>query len=80
MGLGHMLFQRGGSPFDVTAAMDGDSSALEEGLQRRRGEADIEPLMNQLIRNTVIMMIHFDVVIDIDLVSAPLSENVAMGR
>jgi len=80
MGLRHMLFDRGVPPFEVTAAMEGDSLALEEGFHRRRGEANIEPLMNQLIGDTVVMMIHFDVVIDIDLVSAPLSENVAMGR
>jgi hypothetical protein len=73
-----MLFERGVPPFDVTAAMERDSSALEEGFQRRRGEANIEPLMNQLIRDTVVMMIDLDVVIDIDLVSAPFSENVAM--
>jgi hypothetical protein len=59
--------------------MEGNSSALEEGLQRRGGEADIEPLMNQLIRDTVVMMIHFDVVIDIDLGLTPFSENVAMN-
>jgi len=79
MGLGHMFWQRGVSSFDVAAAMEGDSPALEEGLQRRGGEADIEPLMNQLIRDTVVMMIHFDVVIDIDLGSAPFSEDVAMN-
>jgi activator of 2-hydroxyglutaryl-CoA dehydratase len=79
MGLGHMLWQSGVSPFDITAAMEGHSSALEEGFQCGIGETDIEPLMNQLIRDTVVMVIHFDVVIDIDLWSAPFSENVAMG-
>ena len=79
MGLGHMLWQSGVSSFDVTAAMEGDSPAPEEGLQRRRGKADIELLMNQLIRDTVVMAIHFDVVIDIDFGSTPFSKNVAMG-
>jgi hypothetical protein len=74
MGLGHMLFERGVSSFDVTAPMEGDSLALEEGLHRRRGEADIEPFMNQLIGNAVVMMIHFDVVVDIDFGLAPLCE------
>jgi hypothetical protein len=79
MGLGHMLWQRGVSPFDVTAPMEGHSLTLEEGLYRRRGQAGIESLMNQLIRDTVVMVIHFDVVIDIDLGLAPLRENVPMG-
>ena len=52
--------------------MKGDSSALEEDLHRGIGQADIEPFMDQLIGNTVVMVIHFDVVIDIDLCPAPL--------
>mgnify|MGYP001590285010 CR=1 FL=1 len=58
--------------------MKGDSSALEEHLHRGIGQADIEPCMNQLIRNTVVMVIHFDMVIDIDLCPAPFGVREAM--
>jgi hypothetical protein len=65
---------------EEASAMKGNSSALEEGLHRGIGETDIEPFVNQLIRNTVVMVIHFDMVINIDLCSAPLRIWEAMGR
>jgi hypothetical protein len=60
--------------------MEGDSSALEEDLYRCIGEADIDSFMNQLIGDTVVMAVHFDVVIDADLCPAPLGIREAMGR
>ena len=66
--------------FEVTAAMEGNSSTLEEDLDRDIAQTDIQSFMNQLVGNTVVMVIDFNVVIDIDLCFAPLGKNKTMDR
>ena len=57
--------------------MRGDSSALEEDLHGGIGEAHIELFMNQLIGNAVVVVIHLDVVIDIDPGAFPFGKDVS---
>jgi len=55
--------------------MGGDSSALEEDLHRGLSEPHLHLLMNELIGNAVVMVIHLDMVIDIDLDAFPFSKD-----
>jgi hypothetical protein len=80
MGLGHMLGDGGGFPGAIAPEMGGDSSALEEDLHRGLGESHFHFLMNQLIGNAVVMAIHLDMVIDIDLGTFPFSKDEPVRR
>jgi len=80
MGLGHVLGQGGMSPFEVAPLMEGDSLALEEGLDRGVGETDIDPFVDQPVGDAVVVVIDLDVVIDTDLGPAPLGIGESMSR
>jgi len=59
--------------------MEGDSPALEEHLYGGVGETEIDLFMDQPAGDTVVMVIHLDVVIDTDLGPAPLGIGESMG-
>jgi hypothetical protein len=80
MGLGHVLGDGGGFAGAIAPEMGGDSSALEEDLHRGLSEPHLHLLMNELIGNAVVMVIHLDMVIDIDLDAFPFSKDEPMGR
>ena len=52
--------------------MCGDPLSSMEGLHGGGGHPDVESFSQQLERHAVIMVVHLDVVIDIDLCLAPL--------
>ena len=60
--------------------MKGDSSALEEDLHEGIRKANIELFMDQLVRDTVVVVVHFDVIIDIDPGALPFGINIGMNR
>jgi hypothetical protein len=80
MGLGHVLGQGRVSPLKVASAIEGDSLALEEGLDRGVGETDIDPFVDQPVGDTIVVVIHLNMVIDIDLGPAPVGLDESMGR
>jgi len=60
--------------------MRSHSSSLEEDLHQGIREPDIEPLMDELVGNTVIVMIEFNVIIDIDPGDFPIGIDVTLNR
>jgi hypothetical protein len=75
MGLGHVLGDGGGFSGAITPEMGGDSSALEEDLHGGLGEPHLHLLMDELIGDAVVMAIHLDMVIDIDLGAFPFGKD-----
>jgi hypothetical protein len=63
----------------ITSLMRGDSTAFEEDLDRGIGEADIELFMDQLIRNAVIVVVYFDMIVDIDPGALPVGKDVGIN-
>jgi hypothetical protein len=59
--------------------MRGDSTALEEDLHRGIRETNVDLFMDQLVRNTVVVMVHFNVIVDIDSGPFPLGINIGMN-
>jgi hypothetical protein len=78
MRFGHVLGDGGGFPGAIAPEMGGDSSAFEEDLDGGPGEPHLHLLMNELIGNAVVMAIHLDMVIDIDLGAFPFSKDEPM--
>lgn len=77
--LGHVFAQNGvlvGSP---AARMRGDAFAVVEDLNRCRGEARFQLLPGELVRDTVVVAIDFDVVIDVGANGFPTGDHVAFG-
>ncbi len=59
--------------------MKGDATALEENLQGGVSETNIDLFMHQLIRNTVVMMIYLDMIIDVDPGGFPFGVKIRMS-
>src|SRR4030067_1945404 len=68
------------SALAITSPMRGDSTTLEEDLQRGIRKPNIELLMDQLVRYVVIVVVHFDVIVDIDPGALPFGINIGMNR
>src|SRR4030067_3212381 len=68
------------SALAITSPMRGDSTTLEEDLQRGIRKSNIELLMDQLVRYVVIVVVHFDVIVDIDPGALPFGINIGMNR
>ncbi len=62
-----------------TATMGGEAAALEEDLDRRGGEADLDALVHELVGDAVVVGRHDDVVVDVHGGIAPLAQLVAGG-
>jgi hypothetical protein len=60
--------------------MRGDSTTLEENLHRGIRETNIELFMDQRVRNAVVVMIHLDVIIDIDPGCFPFGIKIGVNR
>jgi hypothetical protein len=58
----------------------GDSPALEEDLDGGGRETDIELFSDQLVRDAVIVVVHLDVIIDIDPGALPIGIDIGMNR
>src|ERR1700686_829137 len=80
MGLGPVLVDGGGQVGDVTADMRSDPLAAIEDLHGRSGGADLDPLSGQGVRNTVVVVFQFYVVIDIGGGCLPGSKLVTLFR
>ena len=65
MGFGHVLFDGGMTPLLVASDMAGDSCVVIEALDGSAGDADIDLLFDQPVRDAVKMSIHFNVIIDV---------------
>src|ERR1700681_222009 len=78
MGLGPVLVDGGGQVGDVTADMRSYPLAAIEDLHGRSRGADLDPLSGQGVRNTVVVVFQFYVVIDIGGGCLPASELVVL--
>jgi hypothetical protein len=58
----------------------GNSAALEEDLHGSIRKANIELFMDQLVRDAVVMVVHLDVIVDIDPGALPFGINIGMNR
>ncbi len=79
MGTGHMIRQCRRLVI-VAARMRGDAPAFVIDLDNRGGETRFQGLMDQRIRHAVGMVIHGDVVVDIDATPLPLGLFIPVGR
>jgi hypothetical protein len=60
--------------------MRGDAAALEEDLDDGGGEAGLDPLVQELVRDAVVVVLDRDVVVDVDAGVHPLGELVSARR
>ena len=72
VGLGHMFRQGRMLPFFVTPRMAGNPVVFEQYFDRGGRQTDIDPLFDKLIGNAVVMIIHGNVVVDVDRSLLPL--------
>ena len=77
MGVRHVRGVGGVLAPAVAAAMGGDAPALEEQLDDRRREPDLDALVHELVGDAVVVVLDGDVVVDVDPGVAPLGELVA---
>jgi hypothetical protein len=66
-------------PAPPAAAMGGNAAALEEDLDGGGGEADLDALVDELVRHAVVVGLHDDVVVDVHGGVAPLAQLVTGG-
>src|SRR5512139_485316 len=64
----------------ITPQVRGDSTALEEDLYGGVGKPNVELFVDQLIRDTVVVVVQFDVVIDIDPGTLPVGIDIGVNR
>src|SRR5436853_350777 len=62
------------------SAMRGDAPAFEKQFDRGGGEADLDPLMHELVGDAVVVVLDEDVVVDVHAGVAPLGEFIPTGR
>src|SRR3989442_1240893 len=62
------------------SAMGGDAPAFEKQFDRGGGEADLDPLMHELVGDAVVVVLDEDVVVDVHAGVAPLGEFIPTGR
>src|SRR4030067_823865 len=67
------------SSLAITSWVRGDSAALEEDLHGGSRETNIELFMDQLVRDAVVVVVHFDVIIDIDPGALPFGIDIGMN-
>jgi hypothetical protein len=79
VGFGHVLAQGGMSSLAITSRVRGHSAALEEDFHGGSREPDIELFMDQLVRNAVVVVVHLDVIIDVDPGTLPVRIDIGMN-
>ena len=62
-----------GIAFTPAAQVRSDSFSMVEDLDRRRHRADLDQLVNQVIRHSVVTAVEHHVVIDVDLRLGPFT-------
>src|SRR5256886_14698701 len=60
--------------------MRGDAPAFEKLFDGGVGEADLDPLMHELVGDAVVVVLDEDVVVDVHAGVAPLGEFIPTGR
>ena len=80
MGIRHVLGQRGVAAAQPGAQVGGDPLAVVETLDRGGGDAHLDLLLHQAVRDAVVVTVGVDVVVDVDDRRLPLGELVAGGR
>src|SRR4030042_5240573 len=68
------------SSLAITSWVRGDSASLEEDLHGGIRKPDIELFMDQLVRDAVVVMVHLDVIVDIDPGALPFGIDIGMNR
>src|SRR5205085_1660024 len=76
----HVLGDGGVLVIAAHAAMGGDAFALEEDLHRADSEAHLHFAACEAVRDAVIVVAYFDVIIDADAADAPFGQDVGIGR
>jgi len=64
----------------ITPPVRGNSAALEEDLHGGVGKTNIELFVDQLVRDAVVVVVHLDVIIDIDPGALPFGISIGMNR
>ena len=75
MGGRHMLGERGVMALQAASGMAGDALAFGQHFDRAARNAQLDHLMDQLVRHAVVIALEFDVVVDIDRGFLPLSDD-----
>jgi hypothetical protein len=78
MGGRHMLGERGVPARDIAAPVGSDALVLEKDLDSGLGGADVHFLVNQRVRDAVVMLFERDVVVDVDAGLLPDGEFVGL--
>ena len=79
VGQRHVFGDGGAAVGDPAAGVRGDALAFEKDFNGSAGEPDFDELAGVAERDTVIVLIDFDVVVDIDAGFFPFSEFVGMS-
>src|SRR5947209_467556 len=77
MAFGHVLGAGGVAAFEVAAPVAGYPLAAEEHLDGVLADPRVDPLADQLVGHRVVMPVHLDVVVNIDLGGGPGGELIA---
>ncbi len=81
VGVRHVLGERGVAPAQPRAQVGGDPPAVVETLNRGGGDAHLDLLLYQAVRDAaVVVTFGVDVVVDVDDRRLPFGEVVARGR
>ena len=76
----HMFFEGGVLMGHITSDMAGHAFAFSEGLHGMGGKPDMEFFALQFIRHAVVVIVDFDVVVDVDGGDLPLGVFVSFLR
>ena len=79
MGLGHVGGIGGVAAPRVITRVGRDALAAMQGFDRRGADADLDDLVDQLVRDRVVVVVHLDVVIDVHAGPAPLAVDEGLG-
>lgn len=80
VGEGHVARCGGMAAAEVGAYVGGDALAFEEDFDGGSGELDVDGFVDEAARNAVVVVIDFDVVVDVDLGGLPIGEFVGAVR
>ena len=80
VGLGHVLVFGRVSSADIAAGMRRHAPSIVEDLHRGGGKADLDLLVDQRVRNRVVVLVDFHVVVDVDFGVLPVSMAEALWR
>ena len=78
--LGHVLVFGRVSSAGVAAGVRGQAPSVVEDLHRGGGKADLDLLVDQRVRNRVVVLVDFHVVVDVDFGVLPVSMAEALLR